>query len=185
MDLHELMGTAVADLPELPDQLDDVERVHRRRTAAKRATLVSVSTALVLGVGTLTIASPWAHPGSDHAAVGSEDSGGPGQVTRPQPTGSGPRTPTVSASQLSRFEESATSTLQSIWPYPDQKVTWNPDPNGGPYPDLDYQIDTPHGKITFWVYYSVGFGSHPRTHPPETPSTPSSPSARTAPATPR
>ena len=100
MDLHELLSAAVADLPELPDQLAEVERIHRRRTAAKRATLVSVATALVLGVGTLTIASPWARPESTGVAVGS------------------------SPLSKQRFAEDAARILQSIWPVQGAKVVW-------------------------------------------------------------
>ena len=100
MDLHELMSTAVADLPDLPDQLADVERIHHRRTAAKRGALISVSTALVLGVGTLTIASPWARPASTGVAVGS------------------------SPLSEQQFAENAARILQSTWPVHGSKVVW-------------------------------------------------------------
>jgi len=59
MDLHELLSTAVADLPDLPDQVPAAQRIHRRRTAMARVGAVTAATALVVGVGTLTIASPW------------------------------------------------------------------------------------------------------------------------------
>lgn len=102
MDLHDLMGTAVADLPELPDQLPEVERIHRRRTKTRRATMVAASTALVLGVGTLTIASPWTRAGGTVNV--SAGSGG-----------------AVSGQQ---FAEDAARTLQNIWPGGDAKVSW-------------------------------------------------------------
>ena len=59
MDLHDLFSTAVADLPELPDQVPAAQRIHRRRTATTRAGAVAAAAALVVGVGTLTITSPW------------------------------------------------------------------------------------------------------------------------------
>ncbi len=63
MDLHQMFSTAVADLPDLPDQVPAVEQIHRRRTAMRRTGTVAAATALVVGVGTLTIASPWSsHP---------------------------------------------------------------------------------------------------------------------------
>ena len=100
MDLHELLGTAIADLPDLPDQLAEVERVHRRRTAVKRAALISATTALVLGVGTLTIASPWTRPASTRVTVGS------------------------SPLSMQQFAENAARILQSSWPVHGAKVVW-------------------------------------------------------------
>jgi len=100
MDLHELMSTAVADLPELPDQLAEVDRIHHRRTATKRAVLISASTALVLGVGTLTIASPWERPQSAGAAVAS------------------------SPLSKQQFAENAAQILQGIWPVQSARVVW-------------------------------------------------------------
>ncbi|MBR7832002.1 hypothetical protein KDL01_01955 [Actinospica durhamensis] len=102
MDLHELMGTAVDDLPDLPDQLAEVTRIHQRRTKTKRATMVAASTALVLGVGTLTIASPWAHTATG-ASVG-----------------------TGSTQSLQQFAYDAAKLLQSDWPVPGAKVVWKP-----------------------------------------------------------
>ena len=61
MDLHELFSTAVADLPDLPDQVPAAHRIHRRRTAMTRAGAIAAACALVVGVGTLTFASPWSH----------------------------------------------------------------------------------------------------------------------------
>lgn len=101
MNLHDRMGAEVADLPDLPDLLPEVERIHRRRSATRRAGLISLSTALVLGVGTLTIASPWAHPRSTSStAVGS---------------------PTLS---LQQFAENAARILQNTWPVHGVKVVW-------------------------------------------------------------
>jgi thiol-disulfide isomerase/thioredoxin len=63
MDLHQMFNTAVADLPDLPDQVPAAERIHHRRAAMRRTGTVAAATALVVGVGTLTIASPWSsHP---------------------------------------------------------------------------------------------------------------------------
>ena len=105
MNLHELLGTAVADLPELPDQLADVERIHHRRDATKRAGLISLTTALVLGVGTLTITSPWASPKSTTTvSVGN---------------------PAARLSQK-QFAEDAAAILQDAWPVPNEKVAWDP-----------------------------------------------------------
>ena len=64
MNLRELFGTAVADLPELPDQVPAARRIHRRRTAMARTGAVTAAAALVIGVGTLMIASPWSNPPS-------------------------------------------------------------------------------------------------------------------------
>lgn len=100
MDLRELMSTAVADLPELPDQLAEVERIHHRRTVAKRGILISATTALVLGVGTLTIASPWARPASTGVTAGS------------------------SPLSEQQFAENAARILQGVWPDPGAKVVW-------------------------------------------------------------
>lgn len=116
MDLHELMGTAVADLPDLPDQLTDVERIHRRRTATKRASLISVGTALVLGVGTLTIASPWAAK--------------PASIT----AGDSPRA----------FPQQVIELLQPIWPRAGETITWDPGAlettGGGSLPIQRYEV---------------------------------------------
>ena len=74
MDLHQMFSTAVADLPDLPDQVPAAERIHRRRTGAKRASAVAAATALVVGVGTLTITSPWS---SDSHATAVSVAGAP------------------------------------------------------------------------------------------------------------
>jgi thiol-disulfide isomerase/thioredoxin len=70
MDLHQMFSTAVADLPDLPDQVPAAERIHHRRTAMRRTGTVAAATALVVGVGTLTIASPWSsHPSATTVQV--------------------------------------------------------------------------------------------------------------------
>jgi thiol-disulfide isomerase/thioredoxin len=65
MDLQELFNTAVADLPDLPDQVPAAQRIHRRRTAVVRSSAIAAACALVVGVGTLTFASPWSHHPAD------------------------------------------------------------------------------------------------------------------------
>jgi thiol-disulfide isomerase/thioredoxin len=59
MDLHQMFSTAVAELPDLPDQVPAAERIHRRRTIRARAGAFAAAAALVIGAGTLTFASPW------------------------------------------------------------------------------------------------------------------------------
>jgi len=61
VDLHELFSTAVADLPDVPDQVPAAHRIHQRRTAMARSGAIAAACALVVGVGTLTFASPWSH----------------------------------------------------------------------------------------------------------------------------
>jgi thiol-disulfide isomerase/thioredoxin len=83
MDLHQMFNTAVADLPDLPDQVPTAERIHHRRTSARRSTTIALAAALVVGVGTLTIASPWSsHPSAKTVQV----------AGAPAPTPSGPST---------------------------------------------------------------------------------------------
>ena len=65
MDLQELFNTAVADLPDLPDQVPAAQRIHRRRTVVARSSAIAAACALVVGVGTLTFASPWSHHPAD------------------------------------------------------------------------------------------------------------------------
>jgi peroxiredoxin len=67
MELYELLDTAVADLPELPDLVPEARRIHRRRTVALRGG--ALAAALAVGVGTLTIAAPWGR-GTGSSAAG-------------------------------------------------------------------------------------------------------------------
>ena len=114
MDLHELLGTAVADLPDAPDLVPQAQRIHHRRTAVTRAGVVAAAAALVVGAGTLTIASPWSkHAGSVPVATG----GGGSQLTKAE------------------FEAQVVGILQSAWPYQGQTVSW--DPQAVP-PEQDY-----------------------------------------------
>jgi len=70
MDLHELFSTAVADLPDVPDQVPAAQRIRRRRTAVARSSAIAAACALVVGVGTLTFASPWSrHPADTDKTV--------------------------------------------------------------------------------------------------------------------
>lgn len=140
MDLHELMGAAVADLPELPDQLADVDRIHHRRTATKRATLVSVSTALVLGVGTLTIASPWAHQATN--GVSAADSSSP--------------------AARARFAENEARILQSAWPVKGAKITWVRQ-NDDAEDISQYDLFRVQQGTTIWQLHLTLFGSSPTT----------------------
>jgi thiol-disulfide isomerase/thioredoxin len=81
MDLHQMFNTAVADLPDLPDQVPAAERIHRRRATMTMAGSVAAGTALVVGVGTLTITSPWSnHARSTTVSVAA------GTSTSPSPT---------------------------------------------------------------------------------------------------
>jgi hypothetical protein len=125
MDLHELLGTAVADLPDAPDLVPEAQRIHHRRTAVTRAGVVAAAAALVVGAGTLTIASPWSRQASSAAAE----------------TGS-PRTEAELASQ-------AAGILQSAWPYRDQTVSWDPRsaPSGTDY--FEYKVTT--GSTSFQI----------------------------------
>jgi thiol-disulfide isomerase/thioredoxin len=59
MELYELLSTAVADLPDLPDLLPEVQRRHRRRVAAMRNGTLAAAALLAVGAGTLAIAAPW------------------------------------------------------------------------------------------------------------------------------
>jgi len=71
MNMHELLRTAVEDLPDAPDQLPGVERAARRRTVMHRVGAVAATSVLVLGVGTVSIVAPWsrrAAPASAPAA---------------------------------------------------------------------------------------------------------------------
>ena len=89
MDLHELFNTAVADLPDLPDQVPAAQRIHRRRTAMTRSFAIGATAALVVGVGTLTIASPWSHQPTGSAVSVASAANGPatvGSFTQYSPT---------------------------------------------------------------------------------------------------
>ena len=104
MDLHQMFSTAVADLPDLPDQVPAAERIHRRRTAVTRAGTVAAATALVVGVGTLTIASPWSsHPHSTTVSVAEASSTPPAPSpwsVGPSPAGTPPNAPALSGITL-------------------------------------------------------------------------------------
>ena len=70
MDLHELLSTAVADLPDTPDLVPEAQRIHHRRTAVTKAGAVAATAALVVGAGTLTIASPWSRAAHSKVMAG-------------------------------------------------------------------------------------------------------------------
>ena len=53
MDLHELFSTAVADLPDVPDQGPAAQRIRRRRTAVARSSAIAAASAQVVGVVTV------------------------------------------------------------------------------------------------------------------------------------
>jgi hypothetical protein len=133
MDLHELMGTVVADLPDLPDQLDEVGRIHRRRSSVKRATMVAAGTALVLGAGTLTIAAPWTGAAVNTATVRS------GPITKLQ------------------FAQDAARILQNSWPAQGERVAWAP----GAFPrdgNEQYLIFTVEEGAQMWQLDVVLYG---------------------------
>jgi hypothetical protein len=138
MDLRELMNTAVADLPELPDQLADVERIHHRRIATKRGILISATTALVLGVGTLSIASPWARPASTGVTAGS------------------------SPLSEQQFAENAARILQSIWPTPAAKVVWVRQ-NNDPVNTSQYTLFKLEEGSKSWQVHLILYGSSATT----------------------
>lgn len=64
MDLHELLDAATADLPDAPDLLPRVQRIHHRRTVLTRGGMLAAAVALAVGAGTLTTAAPWHHSGA-------------------------------------------------------------------------------------------------------------------------
>jgi thiol-disulfide isomerase/thioredoxin len=77
MDMHELLGTAVADLPDAPDLVPEARRIHRRRTLRVRTGAVAAAAALAVGAGTLTIAAPWNRAGTTTVAVATSDPSSP------------------------------------------------------------------------------------------------------------
>jgi hypothetical protein len=103
MELHELFSTVVEDLPEMTDPLPDVERSFHRRAARRRVGAVAVTGALVLGVGTVTIAAPW----SRHALPPTQAS-----VTAVPPSGD--------------FPKQVIALLQPAWPAEGQTISWDP-----------------------------------------------------------
>jgi hypothetical protein len=148
MNLHDLMGTAVADLPDLPDQLDEVGRIHHRRSTVKRATAIAASTVLVVGAGTLTIASPW---GGRH---------GPTAVVAAGPAA---------------FPQQLIDLLQPIWPKSGETITWAPSAESEVNDDptapaamryLVYRVTSATGS------YLLAFDFGPDTQPSVGPGTP-------------
>lgn len=75
MDLHELLDTATADLPDAPDLLPRVQRIHRRHTMLTRGGMLAATAALAVGAGTLTIAAPWHRSGATTAAASTGGAG--------------------------------------------------------------------------------------------------------------
>lgn len=133
MDLHELLGTAVADLPDAPDLVPEAERIHHRRTAVTKAGVVAAAAALVVGAGTLTIASPWSrHAGSIPVASG----GGGSQLTKAE------------------FEAQVVRILQSAWPYQGQTVSWDPQAVPPGQEEFGYKVTIGSKSFTirFWFY---------------------------------
>jgi thiol-disulfide isomerase/thioredoxin len=107
MDLHQMFGTVVADLPDLPDQVPAARRIHRRRAARARAGAFAAAAALVVGVGTLTFVSPWG--GRQSAAAVRVAGGATSQA-------SGPTAPTLPASvkEISPSERTAAPALSGV-----------------------------------------------------------------------
>ncbi|HEX4791203.1 MAG TPA: TlpA disulfide reductase family protein [Actinospica sp.] len=60
MELYDLLGAAVADLPDAPDLVPEAQRMHRRRTLVMRGGALTATALLAVGAGTLTIEAPWA-----------------------------------------------------------------------------------------------------------------------------
>ena len=132
MDLHELFGTAVEDLPELPDLVPEAHRVHRRQTTMMRSSVVAGTAALVIGVGTLTIAAPWGKPAGSTAigAAGPASTSASSAPSGPTPTG---------------FALAAVRALEASLPFKGATVTWAPSKALPEMPDMDY-IVTVGGK---------------------------------------
>jgi thiol-disulfide isomerase/thioredoxin len=76
MDLHELLDAATADLPDAPDLLPRVQRIHHRRTMLTRGGMLTAAVALAVGAGTLTTAAPWHHSGAAPALATVATGGG-------------------------------------------------------------------------------------------------------------
>ena len=135
MDLHELLGTAVADLPDAPDLVPEAQRIHHRRTAVTKAGVVAAAAALVVGAGTLTITSPWSRQaGSVPVASG----GGGSQLTKAQ------------------FEAQVVRILQSAWPYQGQTVSWDAQAVPPGQDELGYKVTIGSKSFTIrFMFYGV------------------------------
>lgn len=106
--LHELFDAASDGLPPLPDLAPRARRIAHRRKLATRSAGAALSSALVIGAGTMLI-------GGIHASTPSETGLGAG-------TGAGPSS-TGRAFALARtFHEEAVSALQQIWPVAGEQI---------------------------------------------------------------
>lgn len=108
--LHELFDAASDGLPPLPDLAPDARRIVRRRKLATRSAGAALSSALVIGVGTMLIGI--------HAST-------------PADTGFGAGSPSAGSSNTERafplaetFHEEAVSALQQIWPIAGERIEY-------------------------------------------------------------
>jgi len=108
MDLHDLLATAVDDLPPIADQAPVAAETLRRRRVRARRSLLAATCALAIGAGTVTIAAPWRHGARPQAAA--RPTAGPKAVLQP------------SSLPPTRFDDDAASVLQSLWPVPGQRL---------------------------------------------------------------
>lgn len=97
--LHELFDTASDGLPPLPDLAPAARRIVRRRKIATRSAGAALSSALVIGAGTMLIGGIHASTPSD-TGIGAESSPSSGRPIALAKT----------------FHEEAVSALQQIWP---------------------------------------------------------------------
>ena len=132
MELHQLFSAAVEDLPEMTDVLPEVERSVRRRSALNRLGAAAATTALVLGVGTLTIAAPWSRP--------------------PQP----PTQASVGVGAPSGdFPQQEVSLLQAAWPVEGATISCDP-ADAGFAAKTSAAYDDYSKKLTYKVVSATG-----------------------------
>jgi hypothetical protein len=110
--LHELFDAASDDLPPLPDLAPTARRIVRRRKTATRCAAAALSSALVIGAGTMLIGGIQASTPSD-TGIGAGSSPSSGQ-------------PIVHAKT---FHEEAVSALQKIWPISGERIKYVGTPN--------------------------------------------------------
>ena len=125
--LHELFDAASDGLPPLPDLASDARRIVRRQKIATRSAGAALSSALVIGAGTMLI-------GGIHASTPSGDglsAGSPSYITRPIPL-------------AKTFHEEAVSALQRIWPIAGEQIKYVGKPDHTVYaavtPTASYRI---------------------------------------------
>lgn len=125
--LHELFDAASDGLPPLPDLAPNARRIVRRRKIATRSAGAALSSALVIGAGTMLI-------GGIHASTPSDTGFG---------AGSSP-----SAGQLivhaKTFHEEAVAALQKIWPIAGERIKYVGTPDHTVYaattPTASYRV---------------------------------------------